>query len=119
MALPLLATSVRRVFVFFFVVFFQAEAGIRDVAVTGVQTCALPIYKPLTVMQMTALLGEVKAIARLPDELRVGDLRKTAIVQMIDSGVDHLAIQSVSGHKNVSSLNPYRSEERRGGKEGR
>src|SRR2546422_4769833 len=28
-------------FVFFF--FFQAEDGIRDVAVTGVQTCALPI----------------------------------------------------------------------------
>src|SRR2546429_3483843 len=27
---------------FFF--FFQAEDGIRDVAVTGVQTCALPIY---------------------------------------------------------------------------
>jgi len=30
-------------FVFFF--FFQAEDGIRDVAVTGVQTCALPICK--------------------------------------------------------------------------
>src|SRR3989449_6250574 len=28
--------------IFFF--FFQAEDGIRDVAVTGVQTCALPIY---------------------------------------------------------------------------
>ena len=28
-------------FAFFF---FQAEDGIRDVAVTGVQTCALPIY---------------------------------------------------------------------------
>src|SRR3989304_4814010 len=27
------------------VVFFQAEGGIRDVAVTGVQTCALPISK--------------------------------------------------------------------------
>src|SRR2546429_1397262 len=26
--------------------FFQAEDGIRDVAVTGVQTCALPIYTP-------------------------------------------------------------------------
>src|ERR1041385_9272252 len=26
------------------VVFFQVEDGIRDVAVTGVQTCALPIY---------------------------------------------------------------------------
>src|SRR3989449_11304337 len=30
---------------FFF--FFQAEDGIRDVAVTGVQTCALPISTPL------------------------------------------------------------------------
>src|SRR2546430_5414765 len=28
--------------VFFF--FFQAEDGIRDLTVTGVQTCALPIY---------------------------------------------------------------------------
>src|SRR2546429_8153763 len=27
-----------------FLFFFQAEDGIRDVAVTGVQTCALPIY---------------------------------------------------------------------------
>src|SRR2546421_8227347 len=30
-------------FVFFF--FFQAEDGIRDLIVTGVQTCALPISK--------------------------------------------------------------------------
>src|SRR2546429_9891442 len=30
------------IYVFFF--FFQAEDGIRDVAVTGVQTCALPIF---------------------------------------------------------------------------
>src|SRR5256884_6598498 len=28
---------------FYFIFFFQAEDGIRDVAVTGVQTCALPI----------------------------------------------------------------------------
>src|SRR5256884_1623476 len=33
---------VGRVISIFF--FFQAEDGIRDVAVTGVQTCALPIY---------------------------------------------------------------------------
>src|SRR5260221_10621244 len=31
-----------RLFVFFF--FFQAEDGIRDHCVTGVQTCALPIW---------------------------------------------------------------------------
>src|SRR2546422_2322295 len=46
--------------------FFQAEDGIRDVAVTGVQTCALPIsYRPikfgpnageLTVRELAALL---------------------------------------------------------------
>src|SRR2546429_7062387 len=28
----------------YFFFFFQAEDGIRDVAVTGVQTCALPIF---------------------------------------------------------------------------
>src|SRR5205085_8863772 len=28
-----------------FVFFFQAEDGIRDLTVTGVQTCALPIYQ--------------------------------------------------------------------------
>src|SRR5437773_5616255 len=30
---------------FFFFFFFQAEDGIRDRDVTGVQTCALPIYR--------------------------------------------------------------------------
>src|SRR6266850_5969809 len=32
---------------FFFFFFFQAEDGIRDYKVTGVQTCALPISDPL------------------------------------------------------------------------
>src|SRR5216684_7490324 len=35
-----LVTAAARSFLFFF----QAEDGIRDVAVTGVQTCALPIW---------------------------------------------------------------------------
>src|SRR2546422_7939422 len=33
------------VYLFSIFFFFQAEDGIRDVAVTGVQTCALPIYR--------------------------------------------------------------------------
>src|SRR5205807_4152812 len=33
---------------FFFFFFFQAEDGIRDYKVTGVQTCALPIYWPVS-----------------------------------------------------------------------
>src|SRR5438105_8682796 len=35
-------------FSFFFFFFFQAEDGIRDPLVTGVQTCALPIWKAIT-----------------------------------------------------------------------
>src|SRR5437867_4777282 len=35
-------------FLFFFFFFFQAEDGIRDRTVTGVQTCALPIFQPVT-----------------------------------------------------------------------
>src|SRR5438445_5639925 len=31
------------ILLFFFFFFFQAEDGIRDIGVTGVQTCALPI----------------------------------------------------------------------------
>src|SRR3712207_7679010 len=34
-------------FYYFFFFFFQAEDGIRDIGVTGVQTCALPIYDSL------------------------------------------------------------------------
>src|SRR3989449_1533026 len=34
--------------------FFQAEDGIRDVAVTGVQTCALPILKEARAMARRA-----------------------------------------------------------------
>jgi len=37
-----LMINFRNLFIFFF--FFQAEDGIRDDLVTGVQTCALPIF---------------------------------------------------------------------------
>src|SRR5256884_1203498 len=45
--------SIRITYVFFF--FFQAEDGIRDVAVTGVQTCALPICTELWAMSRSAI----------------------------------------------------------------
>src|SRR6266496_3056868 len=38
---------------FFFFFFFQAEDGIRDLYVTGVQTCALPISLRLTVFDVS------------------------------------------------------------------
>src|SRR5256884_3692268 len=45
-----------------FVFFFQAEDGIRDVAVTGVQTCALPILsiRPLRASAQPARRAEAR-----------------------------------------------------------
>src|SRR5947209_18263876 len=57
--------------------FFQAEDGIRDIGVTGVQTCALPILKTLTHNQREPLLEQksqqqqVKGLLR-SEERRVG-----------------------------------------------
>src|SRR5260370_18988961 len=41
---PVLSNSSNTVYLFFFF-FFQAEDGIRYSSVTGVQTCALPIFR--------------------------------------------------------------------------
>src|SRR5688572_21360689 len=38
------------VFIIFFFFFFQAEVGIRDLTVTGVQTCALPISSAVQII---------------------------------------------------------------------
>src|SRR2546421_13106205 len=51
--------------VFFF--FFQAEDGIRDLIVTGVQTCALPIYLGLRIVKREQRqgIGDLDRQARL------------------------------------------------------
>src|SRR2546421_8611030 len=79
----------RRMAVLICFFFFQAEDGIRDLIVTGVQTCALPIY---------IALSEVHdCIATLPGVASVHDLH----VWTVTSGVIAMS----------------RSEERRVGKE--
>src|SRR5438034_5569799 len=45
-------------FVCFCFFFFQAEDGIRDHCVTGVQTCALPIWGPLGITEEAGLASE-------------------------------------------------------------
>src|SRR5256884_7183668 len=54
--------------------FFQAEDGIRDVAVTGVQTCALPIWPGFQILTLSLsritglpLLGSAMAITMILD----------------------------------------------------
>src|SRR5215217_9206082 len=64
----------------FYVFFFQAEDGIRDIGVTGVQTCALPIFAPVK----DGVLGKLKSyvgvrgcdLAWRPDGLRLAIVQR-------------------------------------------
>src|SRR2546427_10448207 len=58
--------------VFFFFFFFQAEDGIRDLTVTGVQTCALPILAPRHLLE--SRVREAHRVEHPPAEL--GDARR-------------------------------------------
>src|SRR2546422_10885277 len=70
----------------FFFFFFQAEDGIRDVAVTGVQTCALPISQ-----------GSIEGrLRRSPHDL-LGRMDARWIQQSTDRGTLVASAQGVAG----------------------
>src|SRR5256884_3709750 len=90
------------IILFFF--FFQAEDGIRDVAVTGVQTCALPIfYRVLKPGGTIAILEFAE-----PPQGFLGDLYRWYFTRVLPR-IGWL----ISGHRSAYT----RSEERRVGKE--
>src|SRR5436189_1857137 len=90
------------VFVFFF--FFQAEDGIRDTSVTGVQTCALPISLARAVA--AADRGAHERRARPPRDLRLRGRGSRPVRTLGCGGAD-------------GRPRRRRSEERRVGKEWR
>src|SRR5438105_5253167 len=57
--------------------FFQAEDGIRDPLVTGVQTCALPIWPPRRCR--SPRLVRLEAVARRIGQVRRGGERVAAV----------------------------------------
>src|SRR5256885_3470593 len=88
----------------FFFFFFQAEDGIRDYKVTGVQTCALPISAPQRVGAVDLPTGSFEhAIDHTSPPIRASSMRTCGA-------------PSVTGNGNWPPL-PQRSEERRVGKE--
>src|SRR5947209_18615897 len=89
------------VFLFFF---FQAEDGIRDIGVTGVQTCALPIYVEARREREDVLV----VAAHVEHETHASASRvEVALHALGENLVCKLAVGRVS----------VRSEERRVGKE--
>src|SRR5688572_30906830 len=88
-------------FFFFFFFFFQAEDGIRDLTVTGVQTCALPISASGNAVTM-------------PQRLRNGPPRFTPTKRSI---VDLESAKELARPAEMLAHTSARSEERRVGKE--
>src|SRR5256885_7600392 len=89
--------------VYFF--FFQAEDGIRDYKVTGVQTCALPICQ--APRKDLAALGIVRAIAGQLDVQQIGQVGSGQCADM----------EAASEGRWRRHGQVIRSEERRVGKE--
>src|SRR6202158_6301483 len=63
--------------------FFQAEDGIRDPVVTGVQTCALPILRPPEKVA-PGLDREAQHECRLGEDREIGDQAGAAIAHELD-----------------------------------
>src|SRR6266850_6939356 len=76
--------------IFFF--FFQAEDGIRDYKVTGVQTCALPIFegfeKIIAIKRILPTMGEDRDFIKMfIDEAKIaGQLAHANICQIFELG---------------------------------
>src|SRR5207245_5283859 len=69
--------------------FFQAEDGIRDATVTGVQTCALPIYHQAFTVQATGQLTSADAYGPMIVTYRHGSpVRLESLGRVIDSVED-------------------------------
>lgn len=65
------------------------------------------VYKPYTKLEISYVFNEVLDEAKLPRELNAMDLRRTAVTEMMEGGVDLAGIMQVTGHKNIQSVKPY------------
>src|SRR2546422_8181361 len=105
----------RLVHLFFF--FFQAEDGIRDVAVTGVQTCALPIYLSHFSPSSRASAGSIIWCGNLFNGLSTARLAGTRFTPFSTSCPSLDSTNSVNSSAACGRRECLRSEERRVGKE--
>ena len=64
-------------------------------------------YKPYGLEGVSKMGRRAMKQCGLPDELRLMDLRRTGVTEMIDSGVPMGQLMSVTGHTNVQSVKPY------------
>ncbi len=65
------------------------------------------VYYPYAMQRFSKNGRAVMRKAGLSESLRLMDLRRTGVVQMVDKGVPLPNIMSVTGHANVASVKPY------------
>ena len=64
-------------------------------------------YKPYSKEILHVYVNTILEEAGLPSYLTAMDMRRTAITEMVEAGVDITQIKQVSGHTNINSLTPY------------
>ena len=64
-------------------------------------------YTPYGKLEISYLINDVLKEANLPTTLTAMDLRRTAVTEMMEGGVDLAGIMQVTGHKNITSIKPY------------
>jgi integrase len=64
-------------------------------------------YTPYDKTEIGIIINEVLHEANLPMNLTAMDLRRTAVTEMMEGGVDAVGIMQVTGHKNIGSIKPY------------
>src|SRR5688572_32009608 len=91
--------------------FFQAEDGIRDLTVTGVQTCALPIYRKKAIINST--INEIQLLRQQQEQQqrslpRRGHNSHNSVQQMLSTqrfhpyGEDRKSTRLNSSHSQIS-----------------
>tara|TARA_R100000654_G_scaffold40406_2_gene66366 strand:- start:33 stop:689 length:657 start_codon:yes stop_codon:yes gene_type:complete len=64
-------------------------------------------FEPYAMERLSKVGRKVMRLAKLSEELRLMDIRRTGVTEMVDKGVPLPQIMAVTGHTHVSSVKPY------------
>ena len=64
-------------------------------------------FEPYAMERLSKVGRKAMRLAKLSEELRLMDIRRTGVTEMVDKGVPLPQIMAVTGHTHVSSVKPY------------
>ena len=84
----------------------KEDFGFQEYVVPRVKPRA-GAYTPYDKEEISLHINKILEEANLPKELTAMDLRRTAVTEMMEGGVDLAGIMQVTGHQNTASVKPY------------